>query len=95
VQPVPAGKVKSRKSTEYSARELFDIVQTAIKVKIFAAKYGQKGVWEHGSRTEFYWSSDYPGIGSGLVIDVTVEAERQALPSVIPDQERIFRCYNS
>jgi hypothetical protein len=43
VQPVPAGKGKGRKSTEYSARELFDIVQTAIKVKIFAAKYGQKG----------------------------------------------------
>jgi hypothetical protein len=44
-QAVPA--VKGRKKiVEYSARELFDILQTGIKVRIFAAKYGQKGAKE-------------------------------------------------
>jgi hypothetical protein len=47
VPMLPAPAIKGRKkTTEYSARELFDILQTGIKVKIFAAKYGQKGAKE-------------------------------------------------
>ncbi|KAJ6572353.1 hypothetical protein B0H10DRAFT_2106852 [Mycena sp. CBHHK59/15] len=44
MQPVPAGKGKGRKPTEYSARELFDILQTGIKVKFFVGIKGSDGI---------------------------------------------------
>ncbi|KAJ7126041.1 hypothetical protein C8R44DRAFT_733959 [Mycena epipterygia] len=62
-------KSKATKVAKYSGGNLYDILQTAINVELFTAKYGEKGTKKRSSGTLFIsWASPDPASAPEVIL---------------------------